>query len=550
MNKALNIIIIICLTVIVVLVSTGLGTMPQPKGIDSCDFSAERVALDIEKISQEPHSLYTPESRKHVEQYLTSRLTQLGFTPEAISYHHSDTTFNDTITLTNLYLTIDPEDTIASSYIMLIAHYNSAKRYSTRTKEKESSYGAADDGYGVGVILEVLKLAISNRNECKQGIKILLTDGEEFGMLGMKRAWNENNQFFDHTGLIINIEARGVKGVALLFETSKGSSHIIDLYSKTDYPAAFSLSSTVYDILPNYTDFTMVKNEMCGVNFSVIDNLYYYHTRDDSFANISKSSIQHYGEQIYPMVDNFMTEGKYSNPDYFRHGQELIYFTVPLIGLIVMSKIAYMSINILTLILLFITLYLVRQHITIKGIVRYMVLALAAAVGFALVGTLIAYIYGLIFDVKFKFTNMLCSGFDYPLMCIYFALVAVTIYIFISKIRERIIEFQTSAILLNCSFVMLTMVVFPDNFIILIPSLVSIIALIARIALKSTPLLSRIISYIGYTLILLVSIPIINHLTVGLAVGALGMLALLATLILTVTIPLVINPQNNRRRII
>lgn len=529
-----------------VLISTGLGTMPQPKAIDSDDFSAERVALDIEKIAQEPHSLRTPESRKRVEQYLASRLAQSGFTPEVISYQHADTTFTDTITLTNLYLTIEPKETTASSYIMLVAHYDSAHRYSTRTKEMESSYGAADDGYGVGVILEVLRLALADRDEWKQGIKVLLTDGEEFGMLGMKRAWSDNRQFFDHTGLIINIEARGVEGAALLFETSKGNSRIIDLYSETDYPAAYSLSSTVYDILPNFTDFTIVKRDMCGVNFSVIDNLYYYHTRDDSFENISKSSIQHYGEQIYPMVDNFLTEGRYADPDYFRHGQDLIYFTVPLIGLIVMSKVAYMILNILTLALLVLSLFMVRRQTSFGRVVRYIGVALAAVVGFTILGTLIAYLYGLIFDVEFKLISMLCSGADYPLMCIYFALIAVAIYMFSSKIREHIVEFQTSAILLNCTLVVVTMVVFPDNSIILIPTLVSIISLIARIALKGMPLLSRVISYVGYTFILLVTVPIMNHLTVGIAVGALGVLAMLVTLVLLVAIPLLIDPQTKK----
>jgi Zn-dependent M28 family amino/carboxypeptidase len=47
------------------------------------------------------------------------------------------------------------------------------------------SYGAADDGYGIGVILETVSLALKNRTEWKQGIKVLFTDAEEPGMKGM-----------------------------------------------------------------------------------------------------------------------------------------------------------------------------------------------------------------------------------------------------------------------------------------------------------------------------------------------------------------------------
>ena len=116
------------------------------------------------------------------------------------------------------------------------------------------------------------------------------------------RSVTNNYELFDNINFVINIEARGVKGDALLFETSKNNASIMELYSNAKYKRGFSLTSFVYNILPNFTDFNHVKDSIPGVNFAVIDNLHYYHTDKDNFDNISLSSIQHYGEQISPIL--------------------------------------------------------------------------------------------------------------------------------------------------------------------------------------------------------------------------------------------------------
>ena len=81
----------------------------------------------------------------------------------------------------------------------------------------------------------------------------------------------------------------------MLFETSPRNDKLISLYKHAKYPYAYSLTGFVYNLLPNDTDFSVVKNNFGGFNFSVIDNLDYYHTSRDNYENISASSIQHYG---------------------------------------------------------------------------------------------------------------------------------------------------------------------------------------------------------------------------------------------------------------
>ena len=166
------------------------------------------------------------------------------------------------------------------------------------------SYGAADDGYGVGVSLETVSEALEFREDWKQGIKVLFTDAEEVGMMGMTALWENDPQVFDNVGLMINVEARGPWGPALLFEACPGNEKVMELYADAaKYPYTYSLTTVVYNFMPNFTDFTIVKDSIPGLNFSTIVDVNHYHTDLDNFSNINPKSIQHYGEQILPIVE-------------------------------------------------------------------------------------------------------------------------------------------------------------------------------------------------------------------------------------------------------
>ena len=122
------------------------------------------------------------------------------------------------IDITNIFAQVDPviddPDHPEPTYLMLMAHYDS--RYPQKVlNETVLSYGAADDGYGCGVALESLKQALRYRGEWRQGIKILLTDSEEWKLAGINSALEHNPEIFDNVGLIINLESRSNKGPVL-----------------------------------------------------------------------------------------------------------------------------------------------------------------------------------------------------------------------------------------------------------------------------------------------------------------------------------------------
>lgn len=335
----------------------GLWTMPKPQAADHEGFSSARVVEDIKVISQKHHSVAHPQEREEVRDYLVERLQSLGADTVMLMRYdslkgpqnkHVEYTFD----ATNIVAEFAPvAESASQTWLMLVAHYDS--RYSQpMPKDTVWSYGAADDGYGLGVILESVSLALKNRQDWKQGVKVLFTDAEEVGMMGMKAAWDNDKQIFDNVGLVLNVEARGPKGPALLFEACPGNDKVQDLYAScAKYPYTYSLTTVVYGFMPTYTDFSIIKDSVPGLNFSTIADINHYHTDKDNFSNINEKSIQHYGAQMFPIIMEYLTGEQYADKDYLRSDKDKVNFTIPLLGLFSFSKTGYMIVNVVVFVL-------------------------------------------------------------------------------------------------------------------------------------------------------------------------------------------------------
>ena len=114
-----------------------------------------------------------------------------------------------------------------------------------------------------------------------------------------------------------------------MFETSPNNKAVLNLYEATDKPYSYSITPEIYRLLPNGTDFTVfLENNLTGINISALDGLENYHTPNDNPDNLSDKSIQHYGDQILPIVKEFVSNEKYSNPDVFESKEDSIFFTL------------------------------------------------------------------------------------------------------------------------------------------------------------------------------------------------------------------------------
>lgn len=405
--------IILALVVAVAgLLAYGLWTIPSSKPADYDGFSSARVVEDIAVISKEHHSVAHPEERAKVREYLVERLQGLG--ADTVMLYGYDSLVGPknrhvvyTFDADNILAEFAPENaTDDTPYLMFVAHYDS--RYSQPMPKQDTvwSYGAADDGYGVGVTLETVANLLKQRADWKQGVKVLFTDAEEVGMYGMTAQWENNREVFDNVGLMINIEARGPWGPALLFETCPGNEKIMDLYADASkYHYTYSLTTVVYTFMPNFTDFTIVKDYIPGMNFSTITDVNHYHTDKDNFSNISQKSIQHYGEQILPIAQEYVTNAEYADKDYFRAEKDTVNYTIPVIGLLNFSKTMYKIISIVVFILFLLVFGLEKVRGRLKspaGVFKVSAAVLGSAVGVLLAGELIAYLCATIAGAKFK----------------------------------------------------------------------------------------------------------------------------------------------------
>lgn len=545
------------------LLAYGLFTLPSPEDADAAGFSAARVVKDIEVISKEHHSVAHPAERARVREYLVERLRNMGAdTVQLFEYDSLTGPKNKHVVYTfdavNVLAEFAPENTSDSTaYLMFVAHYDS--RYSQpMPKDTVWSYGAADDGYGVGVILETMSHLLDVRKEWKQGVKVLFTDAEEVGMMGMTAMWEGNREVFDNVGLVINIEARGPFGPALMFEACPGNEKVLDLYADAArYPYTYSLTTVVYQFMPNFTDFTIIKDNLPGLNFSTIADVNHYHTDLDNFSNVSEKSIQHYGAQILPLAQEYLTSEAYTDKDALRSDNDVINFSIPALGLLTFSKIGYtiLCVAIFVLFLLSFALEGFRGRLKAMRVFKTSGIVLASALGVLALGELYAYACAAGVGAKFKLFGIVQGiPFDNIAMILFVVLVfAGALMVYLSSrakvVRATLGSMRVSAAhtaamsnaqnLLYASLALLfvlsaaLLIAIGENMMFFIPLAVVTAALILW---RLTSL--RMWFPIAVVVILLHALSFLYALSMALTIGALGAVAMIAFLDMMVLIPL------------
>jgi hypothetical protein len=218
-----------------------------------------------------------------------------------------------------------------------------------------------------------------------------------------------NPEIFNNVGLIINLESRGNKGPVLLFETSKNNSKVLSLYDKAKAPYTYTFTTVVYEFMPNFTDFTPLKDSYPGMNFSNLDDINHYHTDLDNYDNISLKTIQHFGAQLEPIIEEYLTNHEYRDSKALVSDKSSVAFTIPVIGLLNFSKGGYLLANsiVLALFCIIFSFALIGGRIRpLKVLVASAKVLLWAIVAFG-IGELLAWVISLITGAKFSLMGIL-----------------------------------------------------------------------------------------------------------------------------------------------
>lgn len=285
-------------------------------------FSGGRALAVLSEMlgDQSPHPAGSA-ANAEVRQWLVTHLEGLGLQVEQTPFVVND------VAMCNL-LAVVPGDS-SQRPILLATHYDSVGQ----------GPGVGDAGCCVAALLEIARVLNEQRllqpnRQLFRDVYFLLTDGEEWvrdighGLNGATHfVETEPHPLFARNPIVLNFDARGAAGPSLLYETSGNNSQLLQHLLPALPRRAFTASSyvTVYDLLPNATDFTIFKNgDLEGLNFAFIGDPHRYHTPEDSLEFLDPRSVQHHGENGLAVTLHLLDSAW---PD-FASNQNAVFFTL------------------------------------------------------------------------------------------------------------------------------------------------------------------------------------------------------------------------------
>ncbi len=526
---------------------------PVPNTENEDVFNSKFAVEYLSEIAKEPHSVFDEDNHEEVRLYLKDKLeefigaenvTEMNYDRSLVELYNED---SDDLTydIHNLLGVIPGNSDTA---ILLVGHYDSRGNIG-RTGELGNSYGAADDGYALAFLLEVAR--IYGEKDLENTIYILITDAEELGLYGAQMAAQES-ALMANVGFVINIEARGVKGPVYMFETSPKNDKVIDFYKNAELPVSYSLATAVYTVMPNATDFTeFLAQDKNGVNFAVLNGLYYYHTPLDNYTNISQSSIEHYGVQIMPLVDEFVMNAEYSDVNYFDAESDQIFFTFLPNIFITYSELTGTIINFVTLIALFalIGVMVKKQDVKIKNIGKAKFLILGAIILVAVLGRIVGGLVAFLSKVPFNLTYVRTNFGDIPSLLTLIFIAVVLGYLYKKYLIKNEKEVLIAGAFINVLLALLTgFILSGASFLFIVPGLSAVIVLALEMFCK-TSLIKKISYGLIYAINIVLVIPIIYSLYLALTIGGLLALTVILVFYLVILIPLTFMQIDNLEKI-
>lgn len=280
-------------------VAAGAFTQRTPPLVEAsapaAAFSAARAMQDVRAMAQRPHPTGSADIAR-VRDHLLTRIGALGLEVsvrpgEGFRPASKNGRSLSVAAVQNVVGVLPGQDRDLPA-VLVMSHYDSV----------HNSPGAADDALGAAAALEIARALKAGPTPARDVI-FLFTDGEEAGLLGAD-AFFARDPTAARVGVVLNMEARGDAGRAAMFQTGPENGALLALMARVAVrPSANSLASTVYERMPNDTDFThAVKAGLPGLNFALIDNQLAYHTPLSTPERLDQGSLQHMGDQVLPMA--------------------------------------------------------------------------------------------------------------------------------------------------------------------------------------------------------------------------------------------------------
>ncbi|MBI3790233.1 MAG: M28 family peptidase [Gemmatimonadetes bacterium] len=277
-------------------------------------FSAERALVHVRALAERPHPVGSM-AHDAARDYALRQLQALGLVADL--QEATGMRGGTAARVQNVVARVNGSRR-AGPAILLAAHYDGVP----------SGPAAGDDGAGVAAVLEALR-ALRSSAPLANDVIVLLTDGEELGLLGAD-AFVTSHPWAKDVGLVLNFEARGTTGRSMMFETGRRNLDVVRTLRDVGDASASSLMVTVYRNLPNDTDLSVfAKLGQPALNFAFIGGVQRYHTPFDDVAHLDAGSVQHHGNQMLALLQRF---GRDSLPR--PQTGDAVFFDLPVLGVV------------------------------------------------------------------------------------------------------------------------------------------------------------------------------------------------------------------------
>ncbi|XP_036289899.1 endoplasmic reticulum metallopeptidase 1 isoform X2 [Pipistrellus kuhlii] len=229
--------------------------------------------------------------------------------------------------ITNVVVKLEPREG-AQHAVLANCHFDSVA----------NSPGASDDAVSCSVMLEVLHV-LSTSSEALHHAVIFLFNGAEENVLQASHGFITQHSWANSIRAFINLEAAGVGGKELVFQTGPENPWLVQAYVSTaKHPFASVVAQEVFQsgIIPSDTDFRIYRDfgNIPGIDLAFIENGYIYHTKYDTADRILTDSIQRAGDNILAVLKYLATSDVLVSSSKYRHGN-MVFFDV--LGLFVIA---------------------------------------------------------------------------------------------------------------------------------------------------------------------------------------------------------------------
>ena len=287
---------------------------PVPASASKVTFSAQRAMEDLDVVAPKPHPIGSAEQER-VRDYLLAQAKALGLPTKV-----QDAEVAPGRTAKNIIVRM-PGTTDSARDVLITAHYDSAP----------PSPGAGDAGASVAAMLESMRVLEAGEG-LQNDIVFLFTDGEELGGPGAE-AFATEHPAAKRVGVAFVFDSEPDSLTTDMRTTSPKDAWLIRQLVEASPPVFANSATNASDRTRLGNDFAAfppagITSAECLLQGSVVR----YHTPKDNVSAVDPGAVQDHGDTMLALARHFgnLDLGEAARTD----GEDLVFFTVPVLGLI------------------------------------------------------------------------------------------------------------------------------------------------------------------------------------------------------------------------